>query len=318
MKARARMALGFLILLQLLISNGRSYSAAPAINLKRLRFQVVTVKEQAENRTIISEASIEGLAGTDFTINLQAGLFKMSAKFLTDLIDPDTLKIRAKLDTRRLFGYSERNLPLYEEDAQNQALQMGFDEQIILLPFGRNGGEETLKIEITPTLSDQPAFTVSGHARPPEIKIIEPGPGIISIQAGRIPHNYEAEIVLLEDGREVARAAGKYLIGEPQEAVLEPGNNASPEVIDNPLAVNLTVNQYSQGRPLDQVFIGYDLHRTDRQNGGKRVDVASNWAAVVNLGQDQKIDLSDYYLKSSGKKYELKFKIKLAQGEIAD
>ena len=84
---------------------------------RRIRFQIATVEEKAEARNVISEAIVEGPPGTDFNINLQGSRFKMNARFLTDLASTEMLKVRARLNTRRLYGYSERNLPLYEEDA---------------------------------------------------------------------------------------------------------------------------------------------------------------------------------------------------------
>src|SRR5207253_9776263 len=93
---------------------------------KRIRFQVTAVA----GSTVLAQTTIEGLPGTDFSINLNAGNFKMQARFLTDLVADDRLKVRANLDTRRFYGYSPTNLPLYEEDNQKHTLEMGFSEGI--------------------------------------------------------------------------------------------------------------------------------------------------------------------------------------------
>lgn len=286
---------------------------------QRVKFRIKTIEENTGARSIVSDATVEGPAGTDFDINLEGARFKMSAKFLTDLIGPDSLKLRAQLDTRRLYGYSRQNLPLYEEDNQAQTLDLSFDDMVVLLPFGRGGGDSRLKIEITPNISEQAAMLPSGRARPLEINILKPGPGgVIGIQAWKIPHRFAVEATLLEDGREVARGASDYLIEEAQELILRPTEQASPEVIQSPLALNLAINQFTRSRPADLATIGFDVYSTSQQSG-LRDAIALKWAGVGELGSDHlNYDLSKVYLKESGKKYELRFKIKLAQGEKSD
>src|ERR1044071_157529 len=141
MKMRAKLTL---ILFALLSLTGggrlRSTNANPvAADLKRMQFQIATIREHAGERTVISSSVIEGPPGTDFDIDLQGERFKMKAKFLTDFDASNALAIRARLQTRRLYGYSAQGLPLYEEDEQSQTLRLGLDEDIILLPFGRSG-----------------------------------------------------------------------------------------------------------------------------------------------------------------------------------
>jgi hypothetical protein len=169
---------------------------------------------------VISNATIEGPPGTDFVLELQSGRFKMNDRFLTDLILPGELKVRAKLNTRRLYGYSQNNLALYEEDNQSEALRLGFDEQMVLLPFGKGSGE-LLKVEVTPSISEQPVNPAPGEMQPPTINISEPGPGVITIHALKIPHHFDVEAVLLEDGREAG-------VGIP-ECNAEQCNDRSPE-----------------------------------------------------------------------------------------
>src|SRR6185436_19490921 len=149
----------------LVITSERPRSVSSAEDLraaKCIRFQLTTIEEGAGGRKVISNAIVEGPPGTDFVVDLQSKRFKMNARFLTDLVAPGDLKVRAKLNTRRLFGYSQNNLPLYEEDNQSETLQLGFDEKLILLPFGKGSGE-LLKVEVTPGLSDQPAYLASGE-----------------------------------------------------------------------------------------------------------------------------------------------------------
>src|SRR5262249_1065085 len=127
---KMRVTVRFLLILGgltlLFYTLGRFHSDArqvDATNSKRIRFQVTTVEERVRQRNVISEALIEGPPGTDFKVALHGWQYNMDAYFLTDLEDQDSLKVRARLNTRRLYGYSERELPLYEEDAQSHALQ---------------------------------------------------------------------------------------------------------------------------------------------------------------------------------------------------
>lgn len=324
MKVQTVILAVLLALISLLTSDRVSLSAetSPRAPLypERMRFQITTVEERAGERNIISEASVEGPPGTDFNINLEGGRFRMRARFLTDPIRRDALKVRAKLDTRRFYGYSERELPLYEEDTQSQTLEVGFDEAVILLPFGSGGGDHRLKIEITPAMSEQTARLPSGKARPLEIKILKPSPGgAIGIEATKIPHNFTVEAVLLENGREVARGLADYPIEEAREITLQPNEGAGPELTRHPLAVNLVIDRYARSRPTDQVTVGFDVYRGDRRRqGGGREAVALKWAGVADLGSPLTYDLSDHFLNSTGKKYELRFKINLARGEPID
>jgi hypothetical protein len=323
-KMKARTAVLTVLLFCAALLTGDGVHTAPRVTRgaprgsERIRFQITAVEENAGERHIVSEATVEGPPGTDFNINLQGGRFRMRARFLTDLVSPDSLKLRARLETRRLYGYSESSLPLYEEDEQSHTLELGFDEAVVLLPFGRGGGRR-LKIEITPAMSERTSGLPSGRTRPPEIRIAKPSPGgIISIEATKIPHNFTVEATLLEDGREVARSAADHLLEEAREIVLRPIGAAHAEVANSPLAVNFTIERYARGRPSDQIAVRFDVHRAAPGQGGKRDPIALNWAGVANIGSDLTYDLSDSYSESSGKKYELRFKIKLAEGEQAD
>ena len=285
---------------------------------RRIRFQIATVEERAGAREVISEAVVEGPPGTDFTINLRGSRFKMNARFMTDLVSADRLKVRARLNTRRLYGMSERDLPLYEEDSQKQAIDLGFDEAIVLLPFGRNGGDK-LKIEITPAMSDRPVFLASGEQAPLAINILKQSPGgAISIQASKIPHNFEVEALLTEDDREAARGAANFLIGEAQELMLAPNSRAGSQVAASPIAIKLLIDEYARTRPADLVGISFDLSAVNVQSGGRREAIVSGWAGSATLGGELVYDISDHYLKSSGKQYKLRIRIKPARGEILE
>ncbi len=318
MKPRTGMMLVLLLLGSTMISSSSTSLGRTAETAKRIRIHIAAVEESPGTRSTISEATVEGAPGTDFTVNLQTSRFTMSARFLTDLLSPETLRFRSKLDTRRLYGYSERNLPLYEEDSQNQTLELAFDEQIVLLPFGSGGDGARLEILITPSVSGVPVRLASGMARPLTIDLIEPSQGgVISIRAAKIPHNFDVEATLVEDGRVIARGTKNCLLEEAQEIPLKPDERADPEVVSNPLVVNLTIDGFERSRPSNQASLTFDVYRVDRQNNDERRPVAMRWAGVAALGSALNYDLGDY-LRPSGKRYELRFKIRLAAGESPD
>jgi hypothetical protein len=314
MKTSIRISLILLTLILLLMNSASSLSTKPfASQARRIRFQIATIEEKNNQRNVISYAFVEGPAGTDFDIDLNGERFKMSAKFLTDLQEDHTLKLRAKLQTRRLYGYSERNLPLYEEDKQNQTLQFGFDEDVILLPFGGNGGDEKLKIEITPVMTDEPVYDNTGKMRSLEIKMpkISPG-GLFSIQAHKIPHHFNVEAVLMEDGKAIQQSAAKLLLQEKQELLLQPVSQGG--AAGKPLAVNFSVEDYQQFGFDKNAVINFDIHQLG--DDGKRETIGLNWSGVLQIGNDVAYNVSAFYLPKSGKKYELRFNIKIAKGEI--
>lgn len=324
MKVRA-ILLTITFALTALLSNDESALTAarsqpsPARIVERIKFHILTVEERGSERNIISESIVEGPPNSDFNISLEGERFRMRARFLTDLIRSDALKIRTKLDTRRLYGSSERDLPLYEEDEQSESLELRFDEAVVLLPFGRTGGDHRLKIEIIPAISDQTSILPSGKVRPLEITILKPSPGgIVGFEAIKIPHNFLVEASLLEDGREIASGTAPLLIEEQQEMTLQPNAEAGPEIAANPLIIKFTIERYTIGRPGDQVTFGFDIYRSNITQGNRREAVGQNWAGVASLDSDLTYDLSHRYLSATAKKYELRFKFKLAPGEHAD
>lgn len=290
---------------------------------KRIRYDVAAFEEQGARHELLSVTTVEGPAGTDFEVKLRGARFQLEARFLNDLVAPGALKVRAKIRTRRLYGRSERGLPLYEEDEQKQALQLGFDEKMVLLPFGRNDqnpNADQLKIEITPTLSDQRARLGSGAERPLEIKILKAGPGSsIRVEASKSPHRFAVEAALFEDGREVARGSSDdLLLEEPREIRLQFNERASAEVANNPLSLRLSVDQYLSRRPSDQAAISFDVYGLGGDQKAQRETFAPQWAGVGQIGSAMIYDISDRYLKSSGRRYELRLSVKLAPGEVAD
>jgi hypothetical protein len=243
----------------------------------------------------------------------------MKAHFLTDLIASDRLKVRTQFDTRRLYGYSERNLPLFEEDNQRENLEVSFDEAIELFPFCLSGGGDRLKIEITPSWSGETSLTAAGELRPMTIKLERPSPGnLITIEATKVPHRFALTAMLFEDSREVARGEiYNALIEEPQEISLKPNGQAGADVLAHPLSVNVGISRYIRSRPADEVAVEFSLSQISTQPGGRRENIATQGAGIDQLGSSLSYDLTDYYLKSRGRNYELRLLVNLAAGERA-
>lgn len=301
-----------------LVSDGRSANPAAQPDAKRIRYDIRAVEERDGLSTVISETTIEGPPGTDFSVNLQSGKFRLDTKFLNDLIAPDLLQVRADYNTRRLYGYSESNRPLYEEDEQNKTIQLRFDEKLVLLPFGPSENSNQLKIEITPNVSDSSLYVDSGRPRPLEIKILKASPGgAIRVEAWKAPHRFAVDAVLLEDGKEVARSSSETLFGESNEIILKPTEQASTDVIDHPLALTLNVSRYMRSRPEDQIAIDFNAYEIEGPERTRR-SLGYEGAGINELGAALNYDVSAYYLKSLGRKYELRFRIKLAPGEAAN
>lgn len=271
----------------------------------RIRFDIRAIEETDSERRIVSETTIEGLPGTDFNINLQTERFNMQARFLTDFTAPDKIKIRAKLNTRRLYGRSERQLPLYEEDAQSQILEVGFDESVVLLPFGRGGDDESLKIEITP----QPlqASNQDINDEPLKINIVKPAPnGEITVEAFKIPHRFRVDAVLLADGREVARGVGDCLLEEPREIILQTNERADAEISRTPFVVKLEVDKFTRNPPSNLAGINFGVYKNEPAADGQKQTLVSSGSGVGVLGGELNYQLNQ---TPGDKKYELRFKI---------
>ena len=295
-----------LLLIAVFFSSDSSFVSAEN-QQQRIRFQITTINESGTERKVLAQTTVEGLPGTDFNVNLQTGNFKMQARFLSDLVTGDKLKIRAELDTRRFYGFSPANLPLYEEDSQKQILETGFDETIVLLPFGRNGGAETLKIEITPALLSVPKK--SDEAQKLTINFDKPIPsGEINVEAFKIPHHFTVEAVLLADGRAIAKGNAQCLLEEEKEIALK-----SLDKLENQnFAAKLTIDKFSRNRPTDLVGINFDFYRAEPENQIQQI--ISGGAGIGLLGGDLSYPLKNMNLPGN-KNYELKFNIRLIENE---
>jgi hypothetical protein len=296
------------------VSPPHAFAGAPSD--ERIRFEITAVEESAGGRKVISDAAVEGPPGTDFNVNLQDGRFKVSARFMTDLAPGGGLKLRAKLDTRHFYGYSEAGLPLYEEDEQRHTLDLNFDEAVVLLPFGGGGDAGRLSIEITPARAGRPARLPSGETTAPEITIGKPSPGgVISVEATKVPHNFNVEASLLFDGREVARGSADCLLEEPSKFVLRPEGAEGGGAAVAPLVLDLNVERYEPGSGSGRAAVRFDLSEDDPAQTGGRAALARNWAGVGNLGSELSYDLSQLYGAAPGRKYELRLRIDLAQAD---
>jgi len=314
MKVQTILVILFSAMLLAFTGDGRlnkAFSANASVEQKQIKFVVKTIEQKGETEELLSEATIAGAPGTDFNIVLQDKHFKMDAKFMTDVVGVDSLAVHAALNTRRLYGYSERELPLYEEDVQDATLHANLGDKLILLPFGQRAGDK-LKIEIIPLTGEETAYLPSGAMRSISIKIQKSSPGgIINIQATRIPHRFSVEISLFENGNQIARGEADYLLKQAKEIILQPTGTGDP------LAVNLTIDQFQRYRPIDQIDIQFDIHRIVRAENDKREAVALDWAGAGNLGSSLNYPLNEYG-RSSGKTYSIKFTVKLASGESQD
>jgi hypothetical protein len=282
----------------------------------RVRFRVAMHEERAgRERKLISEAEVEGPSGTDFSVSLESERFRLNAEFVTDLIrgaEADALKVTAKLDTRRLYGYSERDLPLYEEDRQRHSLRVGLDETIVLLPFGRDedGVGDNLRVEITPEVVVGPTTADASGADTPQIRILKAAPGGINVRAFKVPHRYEVEATLFEDGQAVARATSECLLEEARQLRLVPSESAHADVASNPLAINLTIEHFGREQAAGLLAVRFDILRAGDERGEGREVVASNWAGAGPPGSEMKYDLGDLYTPRPGHKYELRLSVR--------
>jgi hypothetical protein len=278
---------------------------------KRIRFQIEMVEEERGERKQLSSATLEGPPGMDFIITLHAGRYDMEARFLTDLSNQHTLEVRSKLNTRRLYGYSEKKLPLYEEDTRSQALELGFDEQMIVFPFGESGGDN-LHIEIAPAMTAGEVYQPSGQFGPPEITFLQKMQGVIHIEAIKVPHRFQVEAALLQDGHQIAGGAGEFLLQQKQELALQATGGGSADTVT---ALALSIDRYIRGCPIGSAAFSFDIYRSSVNVQSGRETVASDWAGIHPLGSDAVYDLSATSLAAVGKKRELKLRIMPASGE---
>jgi hypothetical protein len=190
---------------------------------------------------------------------------------------------------------------------------------MLLLPFGRDEGSDKLRIEITPAKVEANNLSAD-MAQTPVINISKPAPGgLISIQAFKVPHRFEVETMLLENGREVARGESVYLLeDEKKELALRPDISSSPAVAKNPLVLKLSVDNYASLQPTAQVGISFDVLRGSSLATAQAQEIALGWAGTALLGREFTYDLGEIYHPQADSKYQLRFKIRVAEAEASN
>ncbi|MDH3530053.1 MAG: hypothetical protein OEQ28_10840 [Acidobacteriota bacterium] len=263
-------AILFLIILLGLFENGNVVSAAG--ETERIKFNLTVISESPLPE-MLSKTTIDGPAGTDFDVDLNTEGFDMKSRFVTDINANDELFVRVNLETRRYFGESPNGLPLFEEDTQNDTLVVGLNEVVVLLPFGRNGGGKTLKIQITPE-----RYSVAAD-RPDagQLKIDFPerlSSGEIAIRARKVPHRYQIESKILFEGKEIARGNGFGFIEEFTKVPLRLSESAPESIRGREFIANVAVEGFTTNRPMDLVSISFGI--TDASGtkivGGKGIN----------------------------------------------
>jgi hypothetical protein len=289
---------------------------AEAEGQKRIRFQIDMVEKNGGATRPISNAVVEGPPGLDFNITLNTMHYNLEAKFLTDMEGRNAVNVRANLVTRRMLGYSRKGLPMYEEDRCGQTLEVGFDEQMVLFPFGQIG-EANLEIDIAPVLTTNDIYEPSGAKVPLQIAFIRKVEGVIHIEAMKTPHRFQVEATLVEDGRDIARGVSQVVLQQKQELALT-RVYGSPPGSGQPLPeVALSVDRYERGCPTGSAAFSFDIYGPGAEAEGRknRPLVASDWAGIGQLGADSVYNLADTSLAVPGRRRELRLKIAPATGE---
>jgi hypothetical protein len=254
----------------------------------RVRIDVALVDHKDGTRRVVSGTRIEGRPGTDFDLELKLDKFVLTGHFITDLVQQRALEVVARLASRRLYGRSQRDLPLWEEEAEERTLEVGFDEALVLWPFGRE--RNALSIEITA------ALTAPGPL------VIQPFPlgrgGTLEVRARRVPHRFVCDAALVVAGRELARAEAECRMGRVVR--LDLGASAQRRTVD------VKVDGYDRDRPADTVTIQLDARAA---GGGAAIAHAMGTA---RLGTPLQYPLEDPVGA------ELRLGVRLADGESAD
>jgi len=294
--------------------NSLKPARAEAEGRKRIRFQIDMVEKNAGATRPISSAVVEGPPGLDFNITLHTLRYDLEAKFLTDMAGKNALNVRANLLTRRMLGNSQKGLPMYEEDRRGQTLEVAFDEQMVLFPFGQVG-EDNLEIDIAPVLSTNDVYAPSGAKAPLQITFLRKVEGVIHIEAMKTPHRFQVAAALVEDGREIARGTSEVVLQQKQELALTPVDGSLPGAGQPLPAVALSVGRYERGCPTGAAAFSFDIYGSSMKGQQARPLVASDWAGIGQLGSDSVYDLADTSLAVPGKRRELRLKIAPATGE---
>lgn len=256
---------------------------------EKISFDLRVVVEGSHSETL-TEATIEGPVGTDFDIALNTKGFEMKAGFLTDPVgDTDSL-VRIQLETKRFYGLSPNGLPLYEEDSQEHTIRVATREAVVLLPFGRNGNGDTLKIEILPQRITAP-FEDAEKLKIEFLKNLTSGE--ILINARKIPHNFEIEAEVQLSGTPVTKGETAALFRKNEAAKLS-------GALD--LVLDIEIEEFSRSRPTDLVSVTFGLK-------DKNGTMIANGRGISETGGEFRYPLE----QKLGKGYELVFRVKEKQ-----
>ncbi len=261
-----------------------AWPGAAAAEPARVRIDVALVEHKDGERRVVSGARIEGRPGTDFDVEFKLDKFVLTGHFVTDLVGERALELLAHVVSRRFYGHSQRDLPLWEEETQDRLLEVGFDEALVLWPFGRE--RNAMSIEITPALAG------------PGPLHIEPFPigrgSALEVRAHRVPHRFVCDAALVVAGRELARAVASCRLGHLTRLQLGAARTVDVKVVG-----------YDRDRPVDTVSLQLDLGPA----GGEPLSRAM---ATARLGTPLQYPLD---APAGG---ELRLAVRLADGESAD
>jgi hypothetical protein len=193
-------------------------------------------EERGGTQRTLYAADVEGPSDVDFQIVMHDARHDIEATFVNEPLPAGGIDSRVHLRSRRAWGLSKNNLPLWEEDDQHLRIQIEPGQQIELLPFGRSGEAGLLKLEITPSVP-RPAVS----ARPLEIRIGQQAPGgAINVLAYRSPHWYTAEVALSRNGVATAHGSRRLFVDEGGLIALRGASSANatevritPSVVPN-------------------------------------------------------------------------------------
>lgn len=168
----------------------------------RVRYTIRCTEVVDARERVLYEARVEGEHATDFEVALRDANVAVTATFVNEAA-ANGVDSRVRIESRRRFGNSPNGLPLWEHDAQQHRLRVGFDQQIEFLPFGGAGERGLLRMQIVP---DAIASTSS---KPLDIRIDELTSDAITVRAYRVPHWYAIEATLLRNGVAQANASAR-------------------------------------------------------------------------------------------------------------
>lgn len=274
----------FLLLAAFCAAQTGNLTAEAAAVRDKVTFDLRVVAEGSRPE-VLTEAVIDGPEGTDFNIDLKTKGFEMKAEFLTDRVSDSEMLLRVRLETRRSYGLSQNGLPLYEEDRQEHTVRMAFDESVVLLPFGKNSGGDTLKIEILP------GRKTSAAAEELNIDFLKNlTSGEIAINARKVPHDYEVEAQVLFEGAPVARGDAIALFRKTSDVAIKGSLD---------FGLDIEIEEFIRSRPTDLASVIFKLK--DRE--GKTIN---SGRGIGDLGREFRYSLE----QELGTGYELVFRVK--------